>query len=86
MSACKKTVRIALVVDDNESYDGSSVQVIDVKKLEMLSQDRNIFLIETESFNSSCFSEGAIYSNGSGCGFSLSFDEIASLLSSISKK
>lgn len=81
-----KPVRIALVVDDNKSYDDSSIQVVDVKKLLLVSKTNNIFLIETHPLSSECFSEGKIYTDGvvPPTRFSLPFDDICTLLSGFS--
>lgn len=51
-------IRVALVIDANEGYDEqSSVQVVDLIGIQPL--DTNIFIIQTQPFNSRMLKNGA---------------------------
>jgi len=52
MSQLKRELNLALVVHETDAYDDADFQVVDIEKLEYISED--LFLIKTKKFYSRC--------------------------------
>ena len=53
----EKSIKLALVVDDNNSYDESNVQVVDIVRIQPL--NGTVYILETKPFNNICLKDGA---------------------------
>lgn len=53
----KPSIKLALVVDDGESYDEGNVQVVDIVSIQPL--DDFVFLLQTKPFNNVCLKKDA---------------------------
>ena len=56
MSQLKRELNLAFVVHETDSYDDADFQIVDIEKLEYISE--NLFLIKTKKFYSKCLEDG----------------------------
>ena len=53
----QKTIKLALVIDDANSYDETNVQVVDIARIQPL--NGTVYIMETMPFNNICLKNGA---------------------------